>query len=75
MSQRYLRVISESTERSLNDIEKTVDELIAANDRVLQVRPPTKHPRGGYAVFLDFNDSQIEPVLTFLSEKRWLPCI
>ena len=75
MARRYIRVIPKETERSLNDIGETVAELIDANDRVSQIQPPTKHPRGGYSVFLDFDDAQIEPVLNYLRQNGWLPCI
>ncbi len=69
---RYIRVIPDVT---IDDAVAELQSLIDANPAISEVQPPTRHPRGGFSLFLDFGDSEFEAVLQYLSKNGWRPCI
>ena len=72
---RYIRVIEDSVKSSHDDIQVVVDSLLRANTQVSTCKPIEQHQRGGFSIFLDFPDSEIESVFDYLRENGWLPCI
>jgi len=72
---RYIRVVSDSPHTDLNDVIAAVTTLIETNSAVSIIRPPAHHPRGGYSLFLDFPDIEVESVIQYLVDRGWRPCI
>ena len=72
--QRYIRVISKEPTDSADDLRRVLDLLLAAVPGTSEFKLMSPHSKGGFSLFLEFADDEIQELLVFLSDNGWAPC-
>ncbi|MDA8743267.1 hypothetical protein N9N28_01425 [Rubripirellula amarantea] len=72
--QTYIRVVADSPTDGADDLRNVLDDLISTLPATSECDPMLPHPKGGFRIFLQFPDDEIQTVLEFLTSNGWMPC-
>ena len=72
--QTYFRVISHSGTSDAADLQRVVGELLASTSGVSEYDAIKPHNKGGYCLFLNYPDNDVQTIIKFLTDNDWMPC-
>jgi hypothetical protein len=72
--QTYFRVVSRSETDDADDLRRVVASILDTLPQTSECSPMTPHPKGGFSVFLDHRDDDVETIMTIFAENGWMPC-
>jgi len=72
--QRYIRVVSEAPTGTADDLRLVIDMLVASIPSTSEYASMSPHLKGGFSLFLEFPDDQLQHLLEKLTANGWMPC-
>ncbi len=71
----YLRVISNDVEASLQQDASRIEGVLTTVENASFSKPPEEHPRGGYSLFIECDESDQAVLISALERGGFRGCI